>query len=116
MLTPIGAVAPVFAEPDEARERERGKSLNRGKSMAASVFRRTSSRAELEPGEIQEYCLSRFDRELDEEEVKLVGTMMSRMKPPVANRDDPRFEKVFEIIDVSKSLAEPQPEPEPEAK
>ena len=59
--------------------------------------------------------MSRFDRELDEDEVKIVGTMMGRMKPPVANRDDPRFEKVFEIIDVSKSLAEPQPEPEPEA-
>ena len=48
---------------------------------------------------LQGYCLSRFGRELPADHVPVVIEFMQAQEPPVGNRDDPRFQLVFDILD-----------------
>jgi hypothetical protein len=50
---------------------------------------------------VQGYCKMRFDRTLDEHDLMLVMEFMADAEPPIATRDDPRFQFVFDILDHS---------------
>ena len=53
---------------------------------------------------IQGYVKSRFDRELDDEDVDIVAELLVGAEPPIETREDPRFADAFRIIDGAESV------------
>ena len=47
---------------------------------------------------VQRYCLTRFGQELSEKDAKAALEYMGGKEPPIKNRNDPRFEELFDIL------------------